>query len=376
MDFTREQEAALEAVQHWLDGSDAQVFRMFGYAGTGKTTLARHLGASHYAAFTGKAAYVMRQKGCQGASTIHSLIYVPREKSRARLKALQEQLLGAPEEKARELEQQIAEERANLARPSWSLRMDSVLRRARLLVIDECSMVDERMGLDLLSFGCKVLVLGDPFQLPPVAGGGYFTESKPDVLLTEVHRQARGNPVLDLATRVREEKRLPEEHECLFQGKLDPDMVTGVDQFIVGRNRTRRNANRRFREVMGFDDPLPMRGDKVVCTRNNHDLGLLNGGLHEVTDTSPEEHWIELDGGLTVDYHPELFLGQEVKHWAWDEAESFEYGYALTCHKAQGSQWDHVGVVDESRTFGPHAARWLYTAVTRAAKSIWVAVSA
>src|SRR5450759_498092 len=81
--FTPHQDDALKAVADWLKakpgtGNTPQVFRLFGYAGTGKTTLANHIaedvdGEVKFAAFTGKAASVMRGKGCRGASTIHSL---------------------------------------------------------------------------------------------------------------------------------------------------------------------------------------------------------------------------------------------------------------------------------------------------------------
>src|SRR5262252_10348710 len=87
--FSPHQDAALRAVAGWLKskpgrGRTPQVFRLFGYAGTGKTTLAKHVaegvdGKVVFAAFTGKAALVMRRKGCAGASTIHSLIYKPPE---------------------------------------------------------------------------------------------------------------------------------------------------------------------------------------------------------------------------------------------------------------------------------------------------------
>ena len=83
--FTPHQDAALKAVAAWLKARPGsrgtpQVFRLFGYAGTGKTTLARHLaegvdGRVVFGAFTGKAALVMRRKGCADASTIHSMIY-------------------------------------------------------------------------------------------------------------------------------------------------------------------------------------------------------------------------------------------------------------------------------------------------------------
>ena len=88
-EFTPHQDDALKAVSDWMKakpGSNGtpQVFRLFGFAGTGKTTLATHIaddidGEVKFAAFTGKAASVMRGKGCRGASTIHSLIYRARE---------------------------------------------------------------------------------------------------------------------------------------------------------------------------------------------------------------------------------------------------------------------------------------------------------
>ena len=153
-----------------------QIFRLFGYAGTGKTTLARHVaegvdGKVLYAAFTGKAAQVMRNKGCAGASTIHSLIY----------KALES-----------EAEQ-----------PSFELWADAPAAKAKLIVIDECSMVDADLGRDLMSFGVPLLVLGDPAQLPPVSGGGFFTNAAPDVMLSEVHRQAQDDPIVRLSMQVR-----------------------------------------------------------------------------------------------------------------------------------------------------------------------------
>ena len=167
--FTPHQDEALNAVAHWLkekpgENSTPQVFRLFGYAGTGKTTLAKHLaehvdGDRKFAAFTGKAASVMRGKGCHGASTIYSLIY-----------------------RARESGEEI---------PSFDLWYDAPALKAELIIIDECSMVDAELGRDLLSFGVPLLVLGDPAQLPPISGGGLFTEAEPDAMLTEVHRQAQ-----------------------------------------------------------------------------------------------------------------------------------------------------------------------------------------
>ena len=54
------------------------------------------------------------------------------------------------------------------------------------------------------------------------------------------------------------------------------------------------------------------------------------------------------------------------------ESDEFDYGYALTVHKAQGSQWDDVLLFDESYAFREHRARWLYTGLTRAAKRLTI----
>jgi exodeoxyribonuclease-5 len=150
MKWTNQQAGALKAVSQWLNGSlqtdHPQIFRLFGFAGTGKTTLTKHLaqdaGNVMFAAYTGKAAHVLNSKGCP-ASTIHSLIYNPKSKSEARLKDLQIQLADARKEEPpnpsleQELEHQIALETDQLNRPSFSLNLDTDLNRADLLVIDE-----------------------------------------------------------------------------------------------------------------------------------------------------------------------------------------------------------------------------------------------
>jgi exodeoxyribonuclease-5 len=205
--FSPHQDAALSAVAAWLktkpgQGGAPQVFRLFGYAGTGKTTLAKHIaegvdGKVLFAAFTGKAAHVMRNKGCDRAATIHSLIYKARDSGEAA--------------------------------PSFDLWDDAPASKAKLIVIDECSMVDAELGRDLMSFGVPLLVLGDPAQLPPISGGGFFTELEPDAMLTEVHRQARDNPIVRLSMDIRAGDYLEPgrygESEVVAKGDLDPERV-------------------------------------------------------------------------------------------------------------------------------------------------------
>ena len=258
-EWSPEQAAAIDAVGRWLKQGEPQVFRLFGYAGVGKTTLARHIaegarGETAFAAFTGKAALVMRSKGCAGATTIHALIYRASE----------------------------GEEGA----PTFTLNADGPASKAGLIVIDECSMVDAELARDLLSFGKPILVLGDPFQLPPVKGGGFFTDAAPDVMLTHIHRQAQDNPIIRLSEVVRSGGDLGfgdyGETRVVKRGAIDAEQVLGADQVLVGVNRTRRAYNQRMRDLKGFAEPLPVAGDRLVCLRNDRAKGLINGGLWRV----------------------------------------------------------------------------------------------
>ena len=350
----------MKAVSAWLkDKNGPQVFRLFGFAGTGKSTLARHLakdaGIVCYAAFTGKAAMVMKKKGCKGASTIHALIYSVDDRGRFRLNPV------------------------------------SPLSVSDLCIIDEVSMVGEELGTDLMRFGKKILVLGDPFQLPPVGGEtGFFVNNDPDIMLTDIHRQAADNPIIRMSIDIREGRALEYgtygESRVIRRADVQQQEVLDADQVIVGRNLTRQKYNVRLRQLKGFTDPLPMVDDKLVCLKNDRPSRLLNGQLWRVLKNVKHAN-----GELVMSLTSEDFHSKEptrvVSHKAFfgDEEEvnelefgykralhHFTYGYALTCHKCQGSQWDNVFLFDESAAFRKDSQRHLYTAVTRAAERITV----
>src|SRR6266851_2798245 len=316
--FTPHQDAALEAVAAWLQAGPGsrgtpQVFRLFGYAGTGKTTLAKHLaqdvdGDVAFGAFTGKAALVMRRKGCHDASTIHSMIYRARESGEEN--------------------------------PTFELWSKAPASHAKLIIIDECSMVDAELARDLMSFEVPLLVLGDPAQLPPIQGGGFFTDAEPDAMLTEVHRQARDNPIVRLSMDIREGKSLTQglygETQVVGRADLDPERVIGADQVLVGRNATRRAYNVRLRERRGFAGALPVTGDKLVCLRNNRNKGLFNGGLWVVKERpkprrkilrmrlKPDEDLGDgLDEPVKVSVRPECFTGK-IEEVDWLERKPFD----------------------------------------------------
>jgi exodeoxyribonuclease-5 len=358
-EWSSEQLEALDKVGRWLKAGEPQVFRLFGYAGVGKTTLARHLaesapGETAFAAFTGKAALVMRSKGCVGATTIHALIYRASE----------------------------GEDGA----PSFTLNHDGPASRAALIVIDECSMVDAELGRDLMSFGKPILVLGDPAQLPPVKGGGFFTEAEPDAMLTQIHRQAENDPIIRLSEIVRAGGEIAYgqygESRVIRRDEIVSADVLEADQVLVGINRTRRLYNQRIRQLKGVNEPLPIAGDKLVCLRNDRVKGLINGGLWRVeTLAAMRKDFVRMTlrseddpsrASVKVATLRQFFEGGEadLPYPLRRESDEFDYGYALTVHKAQGSQWDSLVLFDESRAFREHRARWLYTGLTRAARRL------
>ena len=358
--WSPQQDRALVEIATWLKTGRPQIFRLFGYAGTGKTTLARHIaegidGDVVFAAYTGKAALVLRSKGCDDARTIHSLIYRPQD-----------------------IDSEV---------PSFVINEQSPANAASLIIIDECSMVDEDLGRDLLSFGRPVLVLGDPAQLPPVKGGGFFTEAQPDFMLTEVHRQAADNPIIRMSMIVREGGRLERgaygESSVIARDAIDSATVTRADQVLVGLNRTRKLYNKRLRELFGFSGSLPEAGDKLVCLKNDRKKGLLNGGIWTVKLMAPARSGKlrmslvpEDDAArkpLRVRVLPAFFESEEeIPYTLRRDSDEFDFGYALTVHKAQGSQWNDMVLFDESWAFREHRSRWLYTGITRAAERITI----
>lgn len=250
-------------------------------------------------------------------------------------------------------------------------------------------MVDEVLGSDLLSFGTKVLVLGDPFQLPPVQGEGFFTAQEPDVMLTEIHRQARDNPLVALSLDIREGRGLNYgtygESKVVPRSAVDQSEVLSADQVLVGRNKTRLHYNNRIRELKNLPEGIPVKGDRLVCLRNNPQKKLLNGQIWTVADIRKRaagtlEMTIDPEDAdrtavqTKVRTHASFFTGEDTE-MSWQlrrQYDEFTYGYCLTVHKSQGSQWDDVYLFDESFVFREEAARWLYTGITRAAERVTV----
>lgn len=437
------QQEALEGVLAWYHGrqyrSDVRepersVHRLFGYAGTGKTTLARIIvdslgldpGKVRYATYTGKAAHVLRSKGAEDASTIHSLIYMPREQAKSRLAELRDELreaeayvaqlqiisrgvdpddLAEQQSKVNLIRFKIRMEEKRLESPEFLLRepAESLLTGSDLLVLDEVSMVGDPIARDLLGFGVPILALGDPAQLPPVDGGGYFINRPADALLTEIHRSALDSPVTRIATQVRMANGDARYGVTGMWGNsaiggsgrlrdLPPEYLTDFDQVLVGTNAVRWQAIRTLRRLEGLpDQAAPVVGDKIIILANNGEAEVLNGQIYTVRQAQHGRvHDLEVygeDGAYReLAVHPHGFRGPDGERTARlmgtrGAVAAATFAQAITVHKAQGSQWGRVLVVDESHVFqrmhrGPRSdqyragQRWLYTGVTRASDQV------
>jgi exodeoxyribonuclease-5 len=366
---TEEQAKAIRAIVEWYGEKGRNEFYLAGYAGVGKSTIARlaieelkdkrGVKKVRTAAYTGKAASVLRKKGNPEAQTIHSLIYIPKL-----------------DKKTNELH--------------FILSEDSDAAAADLIVLDECSMIDDRMADDLRSFGKKILVMGDPGQLPPINGQGAFTRNEPDVFLHEIHRQSAESPIIELATLARKGERLPlgfnrAGTEVLALTKPTQELVYRQEtQPICGLNRVRWTYTQRIRSRLGHVGPRPLPSERLICCKNNHKEGIFNGGMGTLVSLADTEgrgrpayslsvRMEDLDRStedLVTD--PYLFAN----HFTAGKTEKipghkpalneFDWGYIITAHKAQGSSWDHVTVVDDSVAFRENRAKWLYTSITRA----------
>ena len=248
-DFTPspEQADAIASIVGWYKQEGRQEFYLAGYAGVGKSTVAAHaieelkarygLKNVRTAAYTGKAASVLRKKGVGDAQTIHSLIYTPIE-----------------DEETGELRFAISEE--------------SPAAEADLIVLDECSMVNKEIADDLREFGKKILIMGDPGQLPPINGDGDFTNREPDIFLREIHRQAADSPIIELATLARQGKPFPKGYDkdgvrvLSLTKDTQPLIYRAETQPICGLNRVRWTYNLRIRRLRGFEGELPQVGER------------------------------------------------------------------------------------------------------------------
>lgn len=414
--LSAEQRAGIEKIRGWHASGPFEPFRLAGPAGTGKTTMAKAVGPAlglrsvHFGAYTGKAAHVLRSKGATPAGTIHSAVYYPVSDAEAKRKLVEAQqelydldhdsaVLDARDELRDEIEARIAQLKADTQRMAWEWNPDSPWATADLIILDEVSMVGPKIAADIELYGVPILVLGDPAQLPPVEGGGHYLNGNPDHLLTEIHRQALESPVLELATRIRLSTRrdlgmTPDDFSPARLGE-----AIEADQVLCWSNHRRWALIDAMRTKQGRPRGRVVAGDRIMCLTNNRGMAVFNGQQFQVLE-------VEGDGilGPTLllrddDGHERSlavfadgFAGREMQETAKRSGSGAKgqrmlatFADAITVHKAQGSEWPSVYVVNElprmmaatARHEGPAAAleqarKWMYTAVSRASESVTV----
>ena len=364
-----------------------------GYAGAGKSTLVRFIieelktyGVKEtdvcFACFTGKAAQVLLKKGNKNVITLHKLLY-----------------------------KSIPKESGGFVRiPNPSIPY-------KIVVVDEVSMAPKTLMDLLFKHNVYVICLGDPFQLPPVdkKEDNHLLDA-PHIFLDEIMRQAQESEIIQLSMAIRENRPIEvfqgKEVQILNKEELNTGMLTWADQILVATNATRVSINAQMRKLLNFGEQ-PQDGDKIICLRNywdcfsdneeplvNGTIGILKNsfltkrylprivkstdGLSHIdlimgdfiSDSGMYFHSLEMDkkmidtGEFSLDWKTVYQLNRNPKTRDIPPLE-FTYGYAITCHKAQGSEWDKVLVIEEKFPFDKtEHARWLYTAVTRSSEKL------
>lgn len=422
MKWTAQQETALKKMADFIRDPNQMMFRLWGEAGTGKTTLAAEIRDrfDHLAfialAYTGKAASRLRQKGWCNAGTIHSHLYIPGSKCRARINEMLERrmeierLLGGhvppegdviiselrPEERAtlhaedEDLAKRILVEADALKSPMFVLNTQTDLVDYKVIVLDEVSMVGKE-GQDLEKLcrehRIKLILMGDPYQLPPVKSTAWFMSAKPDYQLTDVQRQSKDDPILWLAHRARNRESIPLGSYGLSKvveriptpdHSFHPEQLAEMvecDQLLCGTNNTRTYCNEVMRAARGYKDKLEV-GEKLVCLANSKQ-GFFNGSiwycqeiLEEQTDRDRVVVTLSSDDPMEEDriakIHNRSLKGLDIHFTERSGAECMVSAQALTVHKFQGSEGRHIMILDESYTAREDSNRWLYTALTRA----------
>lgn len=387
IELTNEQIYAVYDLEHWWQSANDQVFEISGAPGTGKSFLIRYfierLGLSYenvlFVAYMGKAVSVMARNGLP-AKTIHSAIYDYKEKI------------------ARDEEGHIIF-KAN-GKPKLVHYFDlkeKIGKKIKLIVVDEAGMVEKKIAEDLLSFNIPVITLGDLNQLPPVFGKPFFL-TNPNVVLTQIMRQAEGNPIIWLSQQVLKGEPLKYgvygNSAVIRKSDITDFHFRKSDIIITGTNRLRFNINNYCREEIKGIKKLeyPHIGEKVICRKNNWDKTIgdniyMTNGLTGFVDFIHRDSYNKKT--MKMDFRPD-FSKKVFKNIEFDynhmyktpgneEEETpfgylydkFEFAYAITVHSSQGSEFPGVLYLHEDFMRDPEdRKKLLYTAITRAREYI------
>jgi exodeoxyribonuclease V len=385
VELSNDQVNALKLILTWYKDTNRKPFiTLGGYAGTGKSTLIteikNQLNLNYkeckiaFCSYTGRATQNLKQKLKEAntqirpgdiISTVHGLIYVPIENGDGVI-------------------------------TGWS-KKESI--DVNLIIIDESSMIDENIWTDLLSFNVPIIAVGDHGQLPPINGKFNLMEI-PEILLEEIHRQAQDNPIIEVSIQARQSGKIqakrfgnkvikytPEDFDF---NEISQELLQNYNNdtlILCGYNSTRTKLNQFVRAARDIEEQKPVIGDRVICLRNNHKKGIYNGMLGTINNIF-EKNDLWYDTEIFMDdtavlykgliYAPQFGAAQPI-NFTQDRLKAkggdlFDFGYALTVHKSQGSQAKRVILFEErfSKMDDDQWKRWLYTAVTRAEEELYI----
>jgi len=278
------------------------------------------------------------------------------------------------------------------------------------IFIDEASMLTDeirRSLIDAMKRGSVIRFFGDINQLPPIGSHSPFAvdlKKQPSVTLTENFRSNDG--IISLADKVIKNRmplnnekvtiqRVVSQHGSLTVLKLaeEIDFTTDVNQIICPTNHTKHgtvNLNRSIQQRFNpnkekitvyqrnsHDQSMIVksfkRDDKILWTKNDYNLDLMNGTLGRVLDFDEDTGsiFISVDGrDIEIPSQMETFNPTTGIRYTYDPRHRLDLGYAISTHKSQGSQFHTVCFVcSRSRA----ATRQnVYTAVTRAAERLHI----
>jgi exodeoxyribonuclease-5 len=369
----QQEKAVALAVQWYKDYKKGittkKYFFLSGVAGTGKTFIAKYIAElccglknSIFIAPTGKAASRLRQKGCRNAQTMHRFIYnFKGENSDG-------DLIFSDKN---ELESQ-----------------------PDLIVLDEGSMVGLYDANNIFSYKIPVLVLGDVDQVPPVRDKPFFTKNNMDCKLTQIERQKENSNIIRASIVIREGFSLPiREYDDVAiragrpTSKLLKEYAAEDAQIICSRNATRHSYNNLIRGLLGHVGGMPSIGEKLVCMFNQHKYDFMNGEqcILKSLETLPYSDTNDNDlpaimmanvfsltdnKMIRVKFNPDSFSPDiTVRTEALKHAGGFDFGYVMTVHKSQGSEWPKVMILEEVLSQVPYRLM-MYTAITRAMEKL------
>ena len=394
MELTPKQENAIKLAKEWDKSNNEKPFVIMGIAGSGKSTLVQFIIEAlnipeekvAFVTFTGKAASVLTRKKCN-ACTIHKFFYDIVEDSKTKKISFK--------------------------------KKEKISDSVELIVIDEFYMVTEEMMNDILSFNKKVIALGDNFQLPPVMSKPNKLDKNPDVYLDEPLRQSLDNPIIYLANRAKNHQRIDfgsyGDNVIVVPNNQLNDEYFLMDQIIVGKNKTAQKFNNFYRKkFFNTTQPLPVKNEKLICLRNNWNLfttennvgiNLVNGITGYIDEDMNEMSCYDHLSATRINFRPEFFdeskfksvltdtlmfkerlctdkdLDNEKyadimkKRWAYNKFEIngfvniFNFGYAISCYKSQGSEFNSVFFVQETLSKSSYWSH-LYTGITRASEKL------